>query len=45
MKDLNEMGLKGRLSLFIQNLLKWTEFKLCLDNAHSSLNLQGECVQ
>ena len=40
MKDLHEMGLKGRLPLFIDNFLKGREFKVRLDNTHSSLNPQ-----
>ena len=44
MKDLHEMGLKGRLPLFIDNFLKGRKFKVCLDNTHSSLNPQEEGV-
>ena len=44
MKDLHEMGLKGRLPLFIDNFLKGKKFKVRLDNIHSSLNLQEEGV-
>ena len=44
MKDLHEMGLKGRLPLFIVNFLKGRKFKVCLDNTHSSLNPQEEGV-
>ena len=40
MKDLHEMGLKGRLPLFIDNFLKGRKFKVRLDNTHSSLNPQ-----
>ena len=29
MKDLHEMGLKGRLPLFIDNFLKGRKFKVC----------------
>ena len=44
MKDLHEMGLKGRLPLFIDNFLKGRKFKVRLDNTHSSLNPQEEGV-
>ena len=44
MKDLHEMGLKGRLPLFIDNFLKGGKFKVRLDNTHSSLNPQEEGV-
>ena len=44
MKDLYEMGLKGRLPLFIDNFLKGRKFKVRLDNTHSSLNPQEEGV-
>ena len=44
MKDLHEMGLKGRLPLFIDNFLKGRKFKVRLDNTHSSLNLQEKGV-
>ena len=44
MKDLHEMGLKGRLPLFIDNCLKGRKFTVCLDNTHSSLNPQEEGV-
>ena len=44
MKDLHEMGLKGRLPLFIDNFLKGRQFKVCSDNIHSSLNPQEEGV-
>ena len=40
MKDLHEMGPKGKLSLFIDNFLKGRKFKVRLDNTHSSLNPQ-----
>ena len=44
MKDLHEMGLKGRLPLFINNFLKGRKFEVRLDNTHSSLNPQEEGV-
>ena len=44
MKDLHEMGLKGRLPLFIDNFLKGRKFKVRLDNTHCSLNPQEEGV-
>ena len=44
MKDLHEMGLKGRLPLLIDNFLKGRKFKVRLDNTHSSLNPQEEGV-
>ena len=44
MKDLHEMGLKGRLPLFIDNFLKGRKFKVRLDNTHSSLNPQEKGV-
>ena len=44
MKDLHEMGLRGRLPLFIDNFLKGRKFKVRLDNTHSSLNPQEEGV-
>ena len=44
MKDLHEMGLKGRLPLFIDNFLKGRKFKVRLDSTHSSLNPQEEGV-
>ena len=44
MKDLHEMGLKGRLPLFIDNFLKGRKIKVRLDNTHSSLNPQEEGV-
>ena len=44
MKDLHEMGLKGRLPSFIDNFLKGRKFKVRLDNTHSSLNPQEEGV-
>ena len=44
MKDLHEMGLKGRLPLYIDNFLKGRKFKVRLDNTHSSLNPQEEGV-
>ena len=44
MKDLHDMGLKGRLPLFIDNFLKGRKFKVRLDNTHSSLNPQEEGV-
>ena len=44
MKDLHEMGPKGRLPLFIDNFLKGRKFKVRLDNTHSSLNPQEEGV-
>ena len=40
MKDLHEMGLKGRLPL----LLKGRKFKIHLDNTHSSIISQEEGV-
>ena len=40
MKDLHEMGLKGRLPLLIDNFLKGRK----LDNTHSLLNPQEEGV-
>ena len=45
MKDLHEMGLKGRLPLFIDNFLKGRKFKLSLYNTHSSLNPQEEGIR
>ena len=44
MKDLHEMGLKGRFPSFIDNFLKGRKFKVRLDNTHSSLNPQEEGV-
>ena len=44
MKDLHEMGPKGRLPIFIDNFLKGRKFKVRLDNTHSSLNQQEEGV-
>ena len=44
MKDLHEMGLKGRLPLFIDNFLKGRKFKVRLDYTHSSLNSQEKGV-
>ena len=44
MKDLHEMGLEGESLVFIENFLMGRKFKVCLDNAHSSLNLQEEGV-
>ena len=44
MNDLYEMGLKGRLPLFIDNFLKGRTFKIRLDNTHSSPNPQEEGV-
>ena len=44
MKDLHEIGLKGRLPLFIDNFLKGRKFKISLDSTHSSLNPQKESV-
>ena len=44
MKDLHEMGLKGRLPLFIDIFFNRRKFKVRLDNTHSSLNPQEEGV-
>ena len=44
MKDLYEMGLKGRLPLFLDNFLKGRKCKVCLANTHSSPNPQEEGV-
>ena len=44
MKDLHEMGLKGRLPLLIDHFLKERKYKVCLANTHSSLNPQEEGV-
>ena len=44
MKDLHEMGLKGRLPSFIDNFLKGRKLKVRLDNTHSSLNPREEGV-
>ena len=43
-KDLHEIGLKGRLPLFIDSFLKRRKFKISLDNSRSSLNPQEESV-
>ena len=44
MKNLHELGLKGRLPLFFDNFLKGRKFKVRLDNTHSPLNPQEEGV-
>ena len=45
MKDLDKMGLNGRLPLFIDNFLKGRKYKVRLDNTHFSLNRQEEGVR
>ena len=42
MKDPQEIGLRCRLRLVIDNLLKWRKFKTRLHNTQSSPNSQEE---
>ena len=44
MKELHEMGVKGRLPLFIDNILNGRKFEVHLDNTHFSLNPLEEGV-
>ena len=41
MKDLHEMGLKGRLPLFIDNFLKGRKFKVRLDELAMPISQTG----
>ena len=44
MKNIHDIGLKGRLPLFIQNVLNDREFKVKVDSTLSELHKQEQAV-
>ena len=44
MKDLHELGIKGRLPQFIEGFLSIRKFRVCVDTTFSSVKNQEESV-